>query len=232
LAKILGEDKSEWYVDFKEGFQFDVPAPIDFARFGFFALIGFTFNSAITQAFGGDLFWGWSTGACLTIPATLLTLFRPKRPTRADVAADEAVMRDFSEFASKRLIRFAEGKRCAESKIVIAFRRSFAAYRTEDGLSSKKLRKIIRTWVGYKTNIDGDYLNIDLPNRKKEAEAAVLLQQQIMESRRAVDMLLQQQGEINESGLVDTGRDDKSKSSTDGDNTTSSGSSFGEEFMR
>ena len=131
LAKALGEDKKEWYNDFRNGLQFQTPPTVDFLRFGFFLALGNAVNTGITSLFGGDLYWGWSTATCLSIPATLLALFRTKRPTKEEVAVEEGIIKDFTEFARKRLVR-AQGKRCSETRIITAFRRSLVAYRTEE----------------------------------------------------------------------------------------------------
>lgn len=210
LARGLGEDNKEWYQNFCDGVQYQVPPKVDFLRFGFFFVSGVVVNSAITRIFGGDLFWGWSTATCLSIPSTLLALFRPRRPSKEDVAVEESILRDFSEFAKKRLVR-TQGKVCAESRIITSFRRSFSAYRTEEDISNKKLRKLIRSWVGYKANIEGDFVNLDMPSRKKEAEAAIALQRQISESRRSIDLLILKEKDYNDDGAYgknDTSADD------------------------
>ena len=82
LAKILGEDEKEWYLDFKEGLQYQPPPIIALGRWLFFGIFGFYSNIAVVQSLGGDSFWGYSIGACLALPASLLSYARKRRPSR------------------------------------------------------------------------------------------------------------------------------------------------------
>ena len=66
------------------------------------------------------MYWGYSLGACLALPASLLSLARIKRPTREDIAQEEVVRQGFADFADKRLRRV-DGKQCAESRILLSF---------------------------------------------------------------------------------------------------------------
>jgi hypothetical protein len=176
---------------------------------GFFLLLGFWTNFVINYSFGGDLFWGWSTGACLSLPASILTLSRIKRPTRyfdfitlktcdeylyftcnrEKIEYEESIKSSFKQYAEKRLRRL-PGKSASEITIIQSFRRSELAYRSPDDISDKDLRKIIRGWVGYKPNMEGDFLNIEIINRKKEADAQIALKKQIIASQISVDQLI------------------------------------------
>ena len=62
--------------------------------------------------------------------------------------------------------------------------------RSKDEISDRELCKIVRSWVGYRTNIEGDYVGIELINRKKEAAEQIKLRNRILESQRSVRELI------------------------------------------
>ncbi len=137
--------------------EYQTPPLIDFLRAAVFISMGFLTNKAVVNSLGGDLFWGWSTGACLALPAALLSYSRIKRPSRESVDQENLIKKNFEIFAEKKLKR-SSGKVAAEASIVVSFRRSFLEYRSKDDISDKELCKIVREWVGYKTNMEGDYI--------------------------------------------------------------------------
>ena len=193
LAKLLQQEKEEWFINFKDGLQYQTPPTVDFIRALFFLSMGFLTNAAIVNSFGGDLFWGWSTGACLALPAALLSYSRIRRPSREVVDKENMIKENFEKFAEKKLKR-TSGKTAAEASIVLSFRRSFVEYRNKDEISDRELSKIVRSWVGYKTNIEGDYVGIELINRKKEAAEQIKLRNRILESQRSVQELIGNEG--------------------------------------
>lgn len=199
LAKALQQEQEDWFVNFSEGLQYQTPPLVDLGRAIFFVLLGFWTNFVIVNSLGGDMFWGWSTGACVALPATLLSFSRIKRPSREDVDQENTIKQNFETFAEKRLKRIV-GRVAAESSIVLSFRRSFVEYRSRDQISDKELCKIVRAWVGYKANIEGDYLGIELINRRKEAANQIQLQKKILASQRSIEELT---GKKSVSVLVD-----------------------------
>ena len=76
--------------------------------------------------------------------------------------------------------------------------------------------------MGQKTNIDGDYVNLDMPSRKREAEAAIALQRQISESRKSIEQLIQ----------LDNGSDDTVSADNSDEESVAQGNSFGQDFVR
>ena len=201
LAKGLQQEEEDWFLDFKEGLQYQAPPIVDFTRAFFFLAMGFLTNRAIVNSLGGDLFWGWSTGACLALPAALLSYSRIRRPTRESVDKENMVKKNFEQFAEKRLKR-TSGKVAAEASIVLSFRRSFLEYRSKDDISDRDLRKIVRSWVGYKTNMEGDYVGVELINVRKEAAEQIRLKNRILESQKSVQKLIGNKNDKSTSNIV------------------------------
>lgn len=173
VAKATGEEEKEWFIDFKDGFAFELPPLVEAVRVVFFALLAYGVESAWVAAFDGDTFWGWSTGVCLFLPSSLINLSRDARATREEYQFESQLKDAFEQFASARLTRGDRSLSCNELNIIIGFRRAFSAYRTEDEVSDKALRKLIRRWVGYKCGPDGKYIGLGLSNKKKEAREAL-----------------------------------------------------------
>ena len=71
----------------------------------------------------------------------------------------------------------------------------YASYRSPDAVPDKLLRRTVRAWAGYKTNVDGQYVNIELVNLKKEAEASIDVRKLILESQQSVENMMKLQGE-------------------------------------
>ena len=46
IAKTVGEEQSEWYKDYSEGFAFQVPPTVELLRVGFFSVLGWFTNLA------------------------------------------------------------------------------------------------------------------------------------------------------------------------------------------
>lgn len=126
-------------------------------------------------------------------------------------------------FAEKRLRRI-KGMQCSEARIIQAFRRSNIMYRSPDTLPDKKIRSTIRQWVGYKTNMNGDYLSLEIINRKKEADAAIALKKQIIASQISVDALIGRSSLLD--GDITDGDDDDESSDNEGTNL------LGSDFVR
>jgi hypothetical protein len=84
VVKVFNQEDAQWYKDYQEGFAFSVPPVIEAARVAMFGVLGWYTNIALVAALDGDAFWGWSTAACLTLPALLFNASRVKPPTRAE----------------------------------------------------------------------------------------------------------------------------------------------------
>lgn len=95
VAKAMGQDDQEWYQDYTDGYSFICPPIAELPRFSFFLAIGWFANLAWIQILDGDSFWGWSTGACLSIPALLLALSRPRLLTRAEAMLEARIIPAF-----------------------------------------------------------------------------------------------------------------------------------------
>ena len=211
VAKVTGEEEKEWFRDFSDGFAFDVPPTVEAVRVLVFALLAFVVETAWVAAFDGDTFWGWSTGICLFLPSSLINLSRDSRATRSEYEFESQLKDAFEQFASVRLTRGARGDKsisCNELNIIVGFRRAYTAYRTEDDVSDKALRKLIRRWVGYKCDSDGKYVGVGLSNKKKEAREALERAMQAV----AVDKTRMLEN-INDTSVMD---DDENEDEADG----------------
>ena len=175
LSKVTQQEETEWYKNFQEGYSYDVPPLVEALRVAVFAILGFGLETAWVASFGGDTFWAWSTGICLALPSSLITLARDPLPTREENMATMALKEAFEEFASQRLTRVRGDKKVYANQvnIIVAFRRSFGAYRTEEDVSDRTLQKLIRKWVGYKADSSGQYFGLSLTNKKEEARVAL-----------------------------------------------------------
>ena len=175
LSKVTQQEEAEWYNDFMEGYSFNVPPLVEAIRVAIFAVLAYGVETAWVASFGGDTFWAWSTGICLALPSSLITLARDPLPTREESMKDMALKEAFDEFASQRLTRIQGDKKvfANEVNIIVAFRRSYSAYRTEDDMSDRMLQKLIRKWVGYKADSLGQYFGLSLSNKKQEAQKAL-----------------------------------------------------------
>jgi hypothetical protein len=173
VAKATGDEDKAWFRDFSDGFAFEVPPVVEAIRVLLFAVLAFGVESAWVAAFDGDTFWGWSTGVCLFLPSSLINLSRDSRATRDEYLFETQLKEAFEQFATARLTRGDRSLSCNELNIIVGFRRSFTAYRTEDEVSDKALRKLIRRWVGYKCDPEGKYVGVRLSNKKKEAREAL-----------------------------------------------------------
>ena len=69
VAKIIGQEDQEWFLDYCDGFRFTVPPLAEAMRAAIFLSLGFYANSFVVTSFDGDLFWGWSIAGALAIPA-------------------------------------------------------------------------------------------------------------------------------------------------------------------
>lgn len=52
-AKALGEEQSDWYKNYAEGYAFQVPPTVELLRFSFFAVLGWFTNLAWIAALDG-----------------------------------------------------------------------------------------------------------------------------------------------------------------------------------
>jgi len=186
VGKVLNTDNEQWYKDYIDGYQFDVPIIVEAVRFATFLALGYYINLAIITIFDNDTFWGWSIGMCLAIPSALLNASRDKLITRTLGQLQEKCIKDFNDFASSRLMKSdSKSATVSETALINAFRRTYVAYRyavsiDSDGDSSfdnidnntsiddKFLRKVIRNYIGYKPN-EGVYKYVTLLNTKKDA---------------------------------------------------------------
>jgi len=103
-------------------------------------------------------------------PSGLIAIARERLPTRDAALFAEKMALDFSLFAEKRITRVSNAKiKCPEARLVLAFRRAYVEYRDEALVSDKAIKKVIRSWVGYKS-VDGEnYLGLEISNLKKES---------------------------------------------------------------
>ena len=186
VGKVLNTDNEQWYKDYIDGYEFDVPVIVEAVRAATFLALGFYINLAIITIFDNDTFWGWSIGMCLAIPSALLNASRDKLITRKLGQLQEKCIKDFNDFASSRLMKSdSKSATVSETALINAFRRTYVAYRyavsiDSDGDSSfdnidnnnsiddKFLRKVIRNYIGYKPN-EGVYKYVTLLNTKKDA---------------------------------------------------------------
>lgn len=91
----------------------------------------------------GDATWSVSTGIGSLFAAFVYEVGRPKRLSKTEEMALEAVWQDFESFGDACLLR---SGRCHESEVFKEFRRRNGKYRTEDKLSDAVIRDMIRNW--------------------------------------------------------------------------------------
>jgi hypothetical protein len=116
------ENNNQWYREFVDGYQYEPPPPLFFARIGVFAGLGYLANNFWIQQFDGDVFWGWSTGFCLSLPAGLLALSKDRLLSRSESAQQNELKEQFKEFRQRRLERV-PGKRTSEELVLQALQR-------------------------------------------------------------------------------------------------------------
>ena len=95
LAKMTGGENRQWYLDFKDGYKYDVPAPFDLLRIGLTICLGYFVNKVLIGAFDGDSFWGWSTAVCIAIPSSLISLSVEKLKTREEGVFEAGIIYSF-----------------------------------------------------------------------------------------------------------------------------------------
>lgn len=84
ISTVLNSKDQAWYQDFQDGYRFLVPSTIELIRIVIFSILGYALNQCIINSFNGDLFWTWSIGACLALPAALINVSRTKLPSREE----------------------------------------------------------------------------------------------------------------------------------------------------
>ena len=193
FATIFNAKEEQWFLDYKDGFSFEVPPLIEAARCIVFLGFGYIVATTWVAALEGISFYGYATAACLAGPAALLQLARRKPPSRTEFDLAVKMKRDFNDFAQARLVRVQGDKSitatikslknkgaiskldldsdancCRESSIILAFRRQYADYRNDAEVTDKDIRKIVREVVGYKP-LDGVYIDLKLLNLRRES---------------------------------------------------------------
>lgn len=220
------KDQDAWYRDYSDGYSFEVPPSVEFIRFGMFAILGYYANVFIVSSLGGDAFWGWSIGACLFIPSALLNAAREKLVTRQEAELFESLESAFRAFAEARFQRVVKARvipsnssyaeyvkppkkkspkeeGTEESRIIMLFRRNCVLCRTEEEVSDKVLKKVVRKVIGTKP-VMGRYPNINVPTvnqRGKEANERSLA----LAAKMKADCEVDEQCEVDESECVEEG---------------------------
>ena len=176
-----GTEKEQWFLDFSDGFAFNVPPQIEGARVAFFLLLGYYTAMATVAAFDGDNYWAWAIPGAASIPVGLFALARGTEPaiTRESAELELRIAQDFDNFASARLSFEPErittaGQRIVsktpESAIISQFRRAYGPYRDESVVPDKVIKRVIRAKMGgRKPDKEGDYLYLSMSNLSRES---------------------------------------------------------------
>jgi len=91
----------------------------------------------------GDATWSVSTGIGSLMAAFVYEVGRPKRLSKTEEIALEAVWQDFASFADASLTK---SGRCHESEVFKEFRRRFGRYRDPESLGDPVIRDMIKNW--------------------------------------------------------------------------------------
>jgi hypothetical protein len=197
FATVANQREDQWFKDFSEGFQHNVPPLVELLRVVFFAGLGWGFNLGWIAVLDGDSFWGWSTAATLVIPSGLINMARPEKLTREQQGFDNKMRSDFSTFAPTILSQEKDAK-CSETNIILRFRRNYTLYRTEEEVSDKVLKKMVRQWIGFKANSEGYYMGMSLLNRKKESRIALAKTMRRLDKEKEAMLLERENDDDNE----------------------------------
>ncbi len=222
FATIFNVKEEQWFLDYKDGFSFEVPPLIEAARCIFFLGLGYVAAMTWIAALEGVSFYGYATAACLAGPAALLQLARSKPQSRADFDLTTRMKRDFGKFAQARLVRVRGDKSvttaiknmnskeaisklnlerdancCRESSIIREFRRQYVMYRDDAEVADKDIRKIIREIVGYKP-LNGVFIDLKLLNLRRESrkENKRLVEQAKQDKERLIAELAEAPDEV------------------------------------
>jgi hypothetical protein len=123
IAALAGETDSSWLRDYQEGIQYEMSPKATAVRAALILALGTLCNLGWISLLDGDSFWGWSTGACLCIPAGLFSAAGQTRPSRAEATVAQEIFEAFAEFSTYR-IRGIDGRRVEEARLVRAFRQA------------------------------------------------------------------------------------------------------------
>ena len=111
----------------------------------------------------GDATWSVSTGIGSLMAAFVYEVGRPKRLSKTEEIALEAVWQDFSSFADASLTK---SGRCHESEVFKEFRRRFGRYRDPESLGDPVIRDMIKNWSPNATRTrNGYYSNLSIRSR-------------------------------------------------------------------
>mmetsp|Transcript_9637 Transcript_9637/g.11999 ORF Transcript_9637/g.11999 Transcript_9637/m.11999 type:complete len:326 (-) Transcript_9637:366-1343(-) len=149
----------EWLEDQKQGLAVEKPLPLLILLQILFLGLGVAMVQGILLFFDADHFWPWSFGACAAIGSFVYEIGRPQKLTREESERAEAQWNDFLLFASDKLQRKGQ---CHQSKIINAFRRYYAQYRTEEQISTIELERLIRRWHSGEPPRQGFYRGLSL----------------------------------------------------------------------
>ncbi|GAX14351.1 hypothetical protein FisN_11Hh192 [Fistulifera solaris] len=146
LANIFYDpNKEAWLRDRNDGLFANVPNILYVAMVIVFFAAGAVTDS-LAQLAAGPAVSLPLAGVCLVTGAAWelgRVASGDKRVTRDEMETAERLEQEFSEFVQARLL---PGGNCHRQEIVKAFRRYYAKYRSEEGLSDLEIERLIRSW--------------------------------------------------------------------------------------
>jgi hypothetical protein len=99
---------------------------------------------------------------------------KPKHAHAHVLYAQIKIESDFKEFSSTRLtFNLPPDARCNEDSMVLAFRRKYGAYRSEEDIPDKVIKKAIRRYLQAKPDREGNYRGVEMSNTSKDAKLAL-----------------------------------------------------------
>lgn len=146
LANVFYDpDEEEWLRDRNDGLFANVPVILYAVMLVIFFAAG-----AVTDSLAQ-----WTAGPAVSLPLAGVSLVTgaalelgrvasgDKGATREELETAERLEQEFAEFVQARLL---PGGNCHRQEIVKAFRRYYAKYRNEEGLTDLEIERLIRSW--------------------------------------------------------------------------------------
>eukprot|EP01041_Mallomonas_annulata_P002236 gene2236-4345_t len=224
LAKLFQQENEEWFLNYKDGYDYNCPPFIDAARFTFFIICGYFSNKYWIMLFDGDSFWGWSTGACLSIPAALISVSRDKRLTREASLFQDKLRKSVEKFLSQRMERTRK-RTVSEEDVMSSFRINMPEFRSKENVTDRALKKLLRAALRTKPDKMGLYRDFVLLDVDIDVRNA--LQRSIEEANKRRELAILAEAKV----VPDISNSNKNIDPNDSSNDSNI-EPFGKDFIR
>lgn len=141
IAKLVKQTWKPWYIDYSQGFQYQLPIEIEIIRVLFFVTLSYLVNQVILGLFEGDEYWTWAIGLALLIPSSLLTLARNKRSSREDAMFEAFILDKFQEFVKDFRVTRDNKSTFKESRLIDAFERQYSVLQLSREMERNKINE-------------------------------------------------------------------------------------------